>query len=172
MFSGLQYFNGAIEGIHLTTTDSKDKGEDYWCTVNAILKDGLVYIDEVIYTQDNPDITVPRTQELINSKRSEHNYLEINFGGSFALSQLQEDCNHQILPLRNTTNKLTRIINESRFIKKYFRFRDDGNEEYKSFVEHVRFYTGEKGQPDDAPDSLEMMSKVVQAVFYHEFYKQ
>lgn len=170
LYSNLKTFNGVIEGTGITATDPKDTGGDYWCTIHGVLKEGLIYINEVVYTNANPEVTIPRTNNLINSNRSQHNYLEINYGGSFILSEANKNSKYEILPIKNQTNKLTRIINEARFIKKYFRFRTDGSKEYNQFLNDVKYFTGEKKQHDDAPDALTMLAKILQTLFYHEFY--
>ena len=170
LFAGLQTFKGEIKGTRVTATDPKDTGDDMWCSVELVIVGQIVYVDKVIYTNANPEVTVPRLGAMINEAQTDVNYVETNMGGSFLLAQVQSHTKRQILPIKNQANKLTRIINESRFIKKYFRFREDGDLEYKSFYEDVRYYTGDKKQKDDAPDALAIAAKVIQTLYYHIWY--
>lgn len=170
LFKGLKVFDGAIDGTVITATDPKDTGQDFWCTVVGVLKYGLIYIDQVIYSQSLPEVTLPRLAAMVNELGSGHNYIETNYGGSFLLSDIQSRTKQQVLPIKNMTNKLTRIINEARFIKRFFMFRQDGDMEYQKFMNDVKFFTGDRGQPDDAPDALAMLAVIVQSLFYHEFY--
>lgn len=170
LFKGLQTFTGDVEGITITSTDPKDTGTDNWASVQGVVSGGLVYITEVVYTNQQSDVAMPRLVEMINRNKSGKNYIETNLGGSFLLSAVAKETAHDVLSIKNQTNKLTRIINEARFIKRFFRFRSDGNAEYNRFLNDVKFYTEDKKQPDDAPDALAMLSVIVQTLFYHEFY--
>jgi predicted phage terminase large subunit-like protein len=80
------------------------------------------------------------------------------------LQQLIPDT--RILPVSNTTNKITRIIMQSAYILNRFVFVEQDTPECKQFLENVYSFSKEgNNKHDDAPDCLAGLSMFIQGMF-------
>ena len=87
-------------------------------------------------------------------------------------SLLAPKLNSAISPLsiRATTNKHSRIIQMSGFIKNHCLFRNDYDlgSDYDKFMENINEYTADgKAEHDDAPDSLEGLCSMIRSFHAH-----
>ena len=146
--------------------DTAEDGADSLSFPLGWYKDGIIYIHKVIFTTEGVEVTIPRCLELIDRIEPEYVRVESNSGGKMFARELREklEGSTTILPVASTTNKHTRIMMQSAFIKKYFRFREDWETipEYGRFMRELTGYlkTG-KAKHDDAPDALTSLAMMV-----------
>lgn len=159
--------------------DPAGGGSDDLSAPCAILKDGKIFIDEVIFTKLNTDFTEPAVIQMFKDKKANAGQIEGNFNWSiFAnrvrmmVSEQLEDC--EIRVHKATTNKHVRILAQSAFIKNKMYFRADYNKipQYNRFMQnltsYLRIHEGVlASKHDDAPDSLAMVAKYFQLNFSH-----
>jgi PBSX family phage terminase large subunit len=140
--------------------DVADTGEDFHAVPIGEIIDDRIYIIDVLFTPLGTDINVDLTAEILNKYNPEFVRIESNFGGSMYNGLLSPKLNKTItaLPIRATTNKHSRIIQMSGFIKRFVYFRNDIEigSDYDKFMENIYEYTKDgKANHDDAPDSIE-----------------
>lgn len=141
-------------------TDVADEGNDYLCTVIGKRFYEKTYIIDVVYTREPIEITEPLVAGAIINTQCQLMNVEANAGGkSFALNvqrliKGKTKCYCKYEP--NTTNKETRILINSGYVKKYFYFRDDYElgSHYDAFMRAMYSYVRMgKNKNDDAPDA-------------------
>ena len=104
-----------VQGIEfdsvLAYIDVADEGDDYLCMIVGKVHDKRVYITDVIFTDKNIDVTMPLCTGLINKERVDFCRVETNNQGSVFIKMMRERVNpERILGVKNTTNKVTRIL--------------------------------------------------------------
>ena len=175
----LNYFNPATIKIQpdyiFAFIDPADEGGDDLSAPVGYLVGNKVYVMDVIYNNDGTDINTPACVDYI--KRHKCNAVEIEGNSAWVIfakdvrNKVQDsgsDCEIRII--KNTTNKHTRILAQSAFIKNHFIFPEDWKErkEYRKFMTNLTSYmrmdTG-KSKHDDAPDSMAGMAKYFQEHF-------
>lgn len=140
--------------------DVADTGLDNHSVPIGRLIGNRIYIEDVLFTKLGTDVNVDLTANLLNKHKPEYCRIESNFGGSMYMSLLKPKTHEDIilLNIRATTNKHSRIVQLSGFIKKHCYFRTDYEigSDYDKFLENIFEYTADgKAEHDDAPDSLE-----------------
>lgn len=176
----LEYFSmKEIEGKEVEATfgyiDVADKGIDFlsFPTGKKFKDSDLIYITDIIFDDDGIDITEPLCAGKINELN--HDYVRIetnNQGGAFksTLSQHVPDAPSRILGVWSSSNKHTRIMMESGFIKKTFRFRNDyvPGSDYDKFMKKFTAYKKNgTSTEDDAPDSGAGLAKMFKSFLSH-----
>jgi predicted phage terminase large subunit-like protein len=137
---------------------------------NAVQKE--IYIDDVIFTKDGPELTEPRIVDAIlhnkcNGVNLEGNAAWFLLGSSIRRTLVSRGSDCELRIFNSSQNKHVRIVAMSAFIKRHCRFRSDwqtGSREYRRFIESLTSYravqTGtSKNAHDDAPDSLSMLGR-------------
>ncbi len=150
-------------------TDVADEGDDYLCSVIGKRFYEKTYIIDVIYTRDPIEITEPLVAGAIIDTKCQLMNVEANAGGkSFALNiqkliKGKTRCYCKYEP--NTTNKETRILINSGYIKKNFYFRSDyePGSHYDAYMRAMYSYVRMgKNKNDDAPDATTGMAEYCQ----------
>lgn len=164
--SSLNLYNSSeIEGKRpdgvIGSTDVASSGNDYFSAPFAKAFNKRFFIDDVVFTQDDVDITEPTLVGKIKEVNCSNIVIESNNGGLIFANNIRKElegefpCN--VEARFTTSNKETRILLKSGLIKKYFWFRSDykRGSDYDKFMtcltEYMKMGTG---QVDDAPDSL------------------
>jgi len=153
--------------------DVADEGIDNLSFPSAHIMPNKVFITDVIFTQDGVEVTIPLCAAMI--KKINHDYVRIetnNQGKQFKTSLEDLVPGEKLLGVKNTTNKLTRILMQSGFIKEYFYFRNDylPGSDYDKFMKQVTaFLKNGKSTLDDAPDSLAGLAKMIRGFVDHMF---
>lgn len=149
--------------------DSKGQGKDYVCAPCGYVYGDLVYIPEVVFNNGLPEITKPLVANLCVNHKVSRIDVESNNGGDY----YAEDVNRLISELGGKTsirtfftssNKITKIVTESDYVKKHFIFlhKTKQNTEYKRFMQNLLGFTVTgKVKHDDAPDGVAMLSQLV-----------
>lgn len=152
--------------------DIADEGSDNLASPIGRNIGPVIYVPEVIFSTENTDTTMPMVAEMLKSNKAEYCRVESNNMGAMFGRTLQSLVpNTQVLLINNSRNKHTRILVESAFILKHFRFvhPDYQTEPYKLFMKQLGNYMKEiKTQPkDDAPDSLAGLSLFIRNFLSH-----
>ena len=171
----MQYYfdlpNEAPDAI-VSVCDSKNLGKDFVSSPIGYVYGDLVYIEDVVYNNGLPEVTVP----LIGNKWLEHNVtrgdIELNNGGNYYAENVGKHIkskggNTSIRMFFTGNNKTVKIITYADFVTKRFVFRDPStytpNGEYSKFMQGVFSWTQTgKNHFDDAPDSLAMLAQLIQ----------
>ena len=160
--------NKKPDGI-LMSGDIADEGDDSLCCPMGFIYGEKIYIVDVVFTRDPIEITQPVVASFIDRYRPDRARFESNSGGkSFAMKvkELISNKKTNIDWEPTTSNKHTRIIMKSGYIKENFYFLSDDEiepgSEYDKFLKELKTYnkTG-KVKHDDAPDGATMLAEMI-----------
>lgn len=156
----------------LAFIDVADTGSDSHCVVIGEILVDKIYIIDVLFTTLSTVENVDLSAEILNKHNPEFVRIESNFGGSMYKSLIETKLNASITPLsiRATTNKHSRIVQMSGFIKNHCVFRSDYEigSDYDKFMENIHEYTADgKAEHDDAPDALEGLCSMIRSFHGH-----
>lgn len=148
--------------------DVADEGSDYLSAPigKNIGKD--IYITHAMFTTDNTEITEPLLAAMLKQQDVRFCRIESNNGGGMYarnVGKLVSNC--QILPAFSGSNKHTRILMDSGFIKAncLFLHEDYQDKEYKAFMKNMSEYLKAGGaKHDDAPDSMSGLAMFIRAM--------
>ena len=142
--------------------DTKETGPDY-CAMPIVYKYGEeYYIDEWICDNGNPDLTEKRIAQMLVDRKVKLARFESNRGGTLFARNVQdlvrEKGGHTKITTKwNQTNKETRILAASPWVKEHCVFKDPTayTKEYRTAMNMLCSYnmTG-KNKHDDVPDVL------------------
>ena len=159
--STLQYYDElppeSTWDIRLGYSDPADVGIDNHSVPFAVISGGLVYVHDVIFSQLNLTEIQPTLVERIKQHKIDELFLEVNNAGALFRRDLAEQIDCPIFGLKNTTNKMSRILAQEGWVRQYFRFRQDSlpESDYDKFLQQVwRILRDGTYKKDDAPDSL------------------
>jgi len=141
--------------------DVADRGTDSLSMPIGFLVGDLVYIYDWYFSQDNQDITIPEIAFKSIENKIEHMAVEVNGVGLGYLEELQKNVGCITYPFSQQTNKHSRMIQNSGFVRNYMVFRDDyeaGSMYDKAMREMFAYMKDDKlnrkgSYNDDAPDS-------------------
>ena len=157
----------------ISICDTKDKGKDYAFMPVAYIYGNDYYIADCICDNGLPDVVEPRIvncllQNKVQMSRFEHN----NAGGRIA-KDIQETVKNKggitkITTKFTTSNKETKIILNSAWIKEHCLFKDKSmykkKDDYGKMMEMLCSYTvAGKNKHDDVPDGMAMLSEYAQS---------
>ena len=158
----------------LSVCDTKDRGKDY-CAMPIVYQYGNdYYVEKIICDNSNPEIVETRlVMELITHKVQLSRF-ESNSAGGRVAQKVQEQIKAKggktkITTKYTTSNKETKIIVNSPFIKERCLFKDDtviGNDkEYRRAMQFLCSYTmSGKNKHDDIPDAFAQLSEFIQSL--------
>jgi len=175
--SSLKYFtpfDGDPE-YKFASVDPADTGGDDLSAPFADLYENKIFITDVIYSTDGTDITIPEIVERVvmrklNACEIEGNSAWILFGKEVRskIQERYEDCDVRIV--KAMTNKHTRILAQSAFIRNHFYFLPESHwtPPYRRFMKVLTSYMKDGStKRDDAPDSLVMVAQHFKKNFSH-----
>lgn len=163
---------GDPDGV-ISICDTKDKGKDYAFMPVAYIYGNDYYIADCICDNSLPDVVEPRLvncllQNKVQMSRFEHN----NAGGRIA-KDIQESVKNnggitKITTKFTTSNKETKIILNSAWVKEHCLFKDKSmykkKEDYGKMMDMLCSYTvAGKNKHDDVPDGMAMLSEFAQS---------
>ena len=164
--------DGEPDGV-ISICDTKDKGKDYAFLPVAYVYGSDYYIADCICDNGLPDVVEPRIvncliQNKVQMSRFEHN----NAGGRIA-KDIQEAVKKnggitKITTKFTTSNKETKIILNSAWVKEHCLFKDKSlykkKEDYGRMMEQLTSYTvAGKNRHDDVPDGMAMLAEYAQS---------
>jgi predicted phage terminase large subunit-like protein len=146
--------------------DIADEGSDSLCVPLGKVYGKDCYIPDVIFTQDTIEVTQPRTAALLDDNNVAKARFESNNGGKgYALEVKRIKQGSTTVTWKPTvSNKHTRIIMKSGFIKEhvYFLVDEEQDEEYrKYFYELTHYPKNGKVKHDDAADGTTMLGEFI-----------
>ena len=165
--------DGAPDGV-ISICDTKDKGKDYAFMPVAYIYGKDYYIADCVCDNGLPDVVEPRIvncllQNKVQMSRFEHN----NAGGRIA-KDIQEEVKRKggitkITTKFTTSNKETKIILNSAWVKEHCLFKDNSmykkKDDYGRMMDMLCSYTvAGKNKHDDVPDGMAMLSEYAQSL--------
>lgn len=181
-----------MDGIEIFYGDTADEGNDHYSMPFAKIVNRKVYVHDCIFTPDNLSAVEPRIIASVGEYFPHTVFIEANNAGSLHIKDLRKNIPQyqslinkelaksgknksfytRIHGVKNTTNKMIRILSQEGFIKDNFIFRAEIplNSEYYRFMKQIWSYLKNgKESRDDAPDSIAGLAYVIRVFFSHLF---
>lgn len=137
--------------------DSADDGNDFLCCVVGRTIGSKIYITEFVFTDQNTDVSIPLCVDALKRNKVSHCRIESNSMGSLVAKIIRKEVpTTMILPVHSSSNKQTRILNDSVQICEYFHFihESDRSAMYHAAIGQLRQYTKDgKAKNDDVADA-------------------
>jgi predicted phage terminase large subunit-like protein len=168
-------FDNKLSIGKLAYIDVADTGKDSHCVVFGEIVENRIYIVDVLMTKLGTEHNVDMTAAKINEHKPRYVRIESNMGGAMYYQLLSPKVSQGItlIPIKNMTNKHSRITQMTGMIKTFCYFREDyeRGSDYDLFMRELDNYTADGGAAhDDAPDALEgLMSMIMQ--FHAQLFK-
>ena len=158
----------------LSVCDTKDKGKDY-CAMPIVYQYGNdYYVEKIICDNSNPEIVETRLVMEMMAHKVHLSRFESNSAGGRVAQKVQEQIKAKggrtkITTKYTTSNKETKIIVNSPFIKEHCLFKDDSvigsDKEYRKALQFLCSYTmAGKNKHDDIPDAFAQLSEFIQSL--------
>lgn len=154
--------------------DTKDTGKDYAFLPVAFQYGPDFYIHDCVCDNSLPEVTDVRcAQVLIDNKVQMCRFESNSAGGRIAdvVNDLVKASGHRchITKRYTSANKLTKIIQNSSFVKEHFLFLDRskmvGKSDYQKMIKFLtRFTIDGKNKNDDVPDGLAMLAEYLESL--------
>lgn len=158
----------------IAVCDTKDKGKDYAVLPVAYVYGQDYYIENVICDNGLPDVVDTRIVDILLKEKVKMCRFESNSAGGRVAKDVQKAIKEKggithITTKYTTSNKETRIITNSAWVKEHCLFKDDTtykrNSEYAKFINFVTTYTVMgKNKHDDTVDALSMLAEFAQSL--------
>lgn len=147
----------------LGSIDVADEGTDALSFPIGYLIANKIYITDWLFTTENTEYTIPQSSALTTRHKLDHLAIETNNMGGLFLKQVNNEIpsTTQLIPVYQTSNKHSRIIQNAHFIRSFFVFRSDyevGSDYDKAMKEMLAYTKDGKSPHDDAPDSMALLS--------------
>ena len=158
----------------LSVCDTKDRGKDY-CAMPIVYQYGNdYYVEKIICDNSNPEVVETRLVMELLAHKVQLSRFESNSAGGRVAQKVQEQIkakggNTKITTKYTTSNKETKIIVNSPFIKEHCLFKDEtviGNDkEYRRAMQFLCSYAmSGKNKFDDIPDAFAQLSEFIQSL--------
>lgn len=156
----------------LFVCDTKDKGTDY-CVMPICYQYGNdFYCEDVVCDNSNPEIVEARLVSKLIEHRAQMGQFESNSAGGKVAEKVQKEVKERggiakITTKYTTSNKETRIIVASPYIKEHVLFKDNSviknNKEYRRMLNFLCSYTmAGRNRNDDVPDAWSLFAGYVE----------
>lgn len=151
----------------ISVCDTKDKGTDY-CVMPIAYKYGNDYfIEDCVCDNSAPEIVEPRLAQKLLDNKVHVSRFESNSAGGRVAKDVQEAVKKKggrtkITTKFTTSNKETRIIVNSGWVKEHCLFKDDSlmSKEYKKMIDMLTTYSMlSKNKNDDVPDAFSFLAE-------------
>lgn len=160
----------------ISSVDVAEGGGDYTAMPVGYGYGDDVYIADAVFNNGYPEVTKPRIIQTVKKHNVERARFESNSaGGEYADSiqktLIEQGFNNTITKKRSTSNKITRMILSSDYVKENFFFRHPDSltggyetdslvnkDEYIGYMNQLTRFTVKGRNPnDDAPDSISQL---------------
>ena len=158
----------------LSVCDTKDKGTDYCCMPIVYQYGNDYYVEDIICDNSNPEVVETRLVMALLKHKVQLSRFESNSAGGRVAQKVQSEVKEKggrtkITTKYTTSNKETKIIVNSPFIKEHCLFKDNSviknDKEYRKAVNFLCSYTmAGKNKNDDVPDSFAQLSEFIQSL--------
>lgn len=156
----------------LFVCDTKDKGTDY-CVMPICYQYGNdFYCEDVVCDNSNPEIVEARLVSKLLQHKAQMGQFESNSAGGKVAEKVQKEVKEQggiakITTKYTTSNKETRIIVASPWVKEHVLFKDSSiikkDKEYRKMLNQLCSYTmAGRNKNDDVCDAWSMFANYVQ----------
>lgn len=156
----------------LFVCDTKDKGTDY-CVMPICYQYGNdFYCEDVVCDNSNPEIVETRLVSKLLQHKAQMGQFESNSAGGKVAEKVQKEVKEQggiakITTKYTTSNKETRIIVASPWVKEHVLFKDSSiikkDKEYRKMLNQLCSYTmAGRNKNDDVCDAWSMFANYVQ----------
>jgi predicted phage terminase large subunit-like protein len=158
----------------LSVCDTKDRGKDY-CAMPIVYQYGNdYYVEKIICDNSNPEVVETRLVMELLAHKVHFSRFESNSAGGRVAQKVQEQIKAKggrtkITTKYTTSNKETKIMVNSPFIKEHCLFKDDSvigsDKEYRKAMQFLCSYTmSGKNKFDDIPDAFAQLSEFIQSL--------
>jgi predicted phage terminase large subunit-like protein len=164
--------DGTPDGV-ISICDTKDKGNDYAFMPVAYIYGNDYYIADCVCDNGLPNIVEPRIVNCLLHNKVQMSRFEHNNAGGRIAKDIQEEVKKlggitKITTKFTTSNKETKIIVHSAFVKEHFLFKDKSlykkKDDYGKMIDMLCSYTlMGKNKHDDVPDGMAMLSEYAQS---------
>lgn len=163
---------GEPDGIY-SVCDTKDRGSDYCCMPVAYQYGNDFYIDEIICDNSNPEVVETRLVMSLLKHKVQLSQFESNSAGGRVAQKVQEEVKAKggrtkITTKYTTTNKETKILTNSPWVKEHCLFKDKSvvtDKEYRKAMNSLCTYSmAGKNKHDDVPDAFAQLAQFIQSL--------
>jgi predicted phage terminase large subunit-like protein len=174
-FFEMEEFNAAKPEYCFIPVDPADSGGDFYAAPKSYLIGKYVYITDIIFNNHGTDINIPATTDMAISSKANYVQVEGNSGWVLAGKDIRNEINDklpecEVRIIKAITNKETRILTFSSWVRNYVRFRSDykDDRQYAAFMKNLTGYLREgKNAHDDAPDVMAQLAEYFKKNFSH-----
>lgn len=161
--------------------DPADEGGDDFASGPGKLVGDKIYLTEVLYNTEGADFNEEHLVKMIIANKAAAVGVESVFGWKETALRVKTELEEKNFEgeyrlIKPRTNKHSRILNRSSFIRNHFYFRSDYENfpQYSKFMRNLTSYlkiqeAGRKNKHDDAPDLCEMIASYFEKNFAHLF---
>lgn len=158
----------------LSVCDTKSTGLDY-CVMPIVYQYGQdFYVEDIVCDNNNPEVVETRLMVALLSHKVQMSRFESNSAGGKVAQRVQEMLKAKggftkITTKYTTSNKETKIIVNSPFVKEHCLFKDDSiiktDKEYRRALNYLCSYSmGGRNKHDDVPDAFAQLSEFIQSL--------
>jgi predicted phage terminase large subunit-like protein len=156
----------------ISVCDTKDRGTDYCCMPIAYQYGQNFFIEDILCDNSKPEIVDARLVEILMKNKVQLSRFESNSAGGRVAQTVQSEVKKKggithITTKFTTSNKETKIIVNSPFVKEHFLFKDNSviqSREYKKALDMLCSYTmAGKNKHDDVPDAMSQLAEFAQS---------
>ena len=163
---------GEPNGV-ISICDTKDKGKDYAFMPVAYIYGNDYYIADCVCDNSLPDVVEPRLVNCLLMNKVQMSRFEHNNAGGRIAKDIQAEVKNKggitkITTKFTTSNKETKIILNSAWVKEHCLFKDKSmykkKDDYGKMMDMLCSYTvAGKNKHDDVPDGMAMLSEYAQS---------
>lgn len=158
----------------ISVCDTKSTGMDY-CVMPIVYQYGQdYYVEDIVCDNNNPEVVETRLVMALLSHRVQMSRFESNSAGGKVAQRVQEILKSKggftkITTKYTTSNKETKIIVNSPFVKEHCLFKDNSiiktDKEYRRALNYLCAYSmGGRNKHDDVPDAFAQLSEFIQSL--------
>ena len=165
--------DGEPDGI-ISICDTKDRGKDYAFMPVAYIYGKDYYIADCVCDNSLPNIVEPKLVSCLLKNKVQMSRFEHNNAGGRIAKDIQEEIKKlggitKITTKFTTSNKETKIIVHSAWVKEHCLFKDKSlykkKDDYGKMIDFLCSYTVMgKNKHDDIPDGMAMLSEYAQSL--------
>lgn len=158
----------------ISICDTKDRGTDYAFMPVAYIYGNDYYIEDCVCDNGLPNVVEPRIVNCLLKNKVQMSRFEHNNAGGRVAKDVQEAVRNaggitKITTKFTTSNKETKIILNSAWVKEHCLFKDKSmykkKEDYGRMIDMLCSYTmAGKNKHDDIPDGFAMLSEYAQSL--------
>ncbi len=159
------------EGIEkiIAYCDTADEGSDYLACIIGGVKDGEGYIFDIIFTQENMQVTEPLTARKLFENHVNSAKIESNNGGKGFARNVERLLweNHKTRQINiewfhQTENKMARILTGATFVENHVYFPKGWERKWQDFYVALTTFTKDgKNKHDDGVEALVEWGKMI-----------